>query len=144
MNALSTLSEMPLTKDECKTFANMAIEEILSGERNPLQIEIQLKALEETIKLIRDNEHVKKCLQTEAEKYTEKTFQFQNAEISKMSRSNYDLSTCNDSVYNKLKSELKEREAFLKALNSQVANPETGEIINPPVKTYTNYLQIKL
>jgi hypothetical protein len=144
MNALSTLSEMPLTKAECKTFANMAIEEILSGERNPIQIEIQLKALEETIKLIRENEQVKRCLQTEAEKYTEKTFQFQNAEISKMSRSNYDLSTCNDSIYNKLKSDIKEREAFLKALNSQVANPETGEIINPPVKTYTNYLQIKL
>jgi len=144
MNALSTLSEMPLTKTECKTFANMAIEEILSCERNPLQIEIQLKALEETIKLIRENEQVKKCLQTEAEKYTEKTFKFQNAEISKMSRSNYDLSTCNDSIYNKLKSDIKEREAFLKALNSQVANPETGEIINPPVKTYTNYLQIKL
>lgn len=52
----------------------------------------------------------------------------------------YDFSVCNDSVWNDLKIQintltegLKAREKFLKTLSKPMADPETGEVINPPI-----------
>ncbi len=64
----------------------------------------------------------------------------------------YDYSKCNDEVWDdldaqikKLTNEKKEREKFLKSIPDEgIANPETGEIINKPVRTATDNFKITL
>lgn len=148
---ISNLSIFPQTKAERKTFVEMAVNEILSGVKNPLEIELILKNLEETISEIRKNEEVKRIIYDEAAKYNQKSFDFMNAEITLTSRSTFNFKDCNDSVYNDLdntekmiKEQKKERESFLKALKCEVVNPETGEMIYPASKSTNDFLTIKI
>lgn len=53
----------------------------------------------------------------------------------------YDFSNCNDSEWDDLNAQIKaldaqkkEREKFLKTLTKPMADPATGEVINPPIK----------
>lgn len=53
----------------------------------------------------------------------------------------YDFTACNDEIWNDLTAQInilndatKEREKFLKALTKPVADTETGNIINPPIR----------
>ena len=51
---LSVLNQLPETKAQIESFASQTIAIIRSGCGKPLELSIQLKALEETIKKIRD------------------------------------------------------------------------------------------
>lgn len=151
--AISQFTYLPATKAERETFVQMCVDEITSGYRNPLELEIMLKNLEETVNAIRKHPEVKEAIQIEAEKYNEKTFKAFGCSITKTSRTTYDFTQCNDSVYNDLKEQetkakelLKEREILLKAIKpgTSFANPETGEEIYPPATSTTEFLTIKL
>lgn len=149
--AISQFSNLPQTKNERKNFVEMCVNEILSGSKNPLELELYLKNIEDTISEIRKNEEVKRLIYEEASKYNQKTFEFANAEITLTSRSTFNFKDCNDSIYNDLdnvlkttKEQIKEREAFLKSLKSEVVNPETGELIYPANKQTTEFLTIKI
>ncbi len=141
MNAIAELARLPKTIQERKSFVDACVNEILSGDRNPLEFEVMLKSLEDTIKEIRKNEAVKGYVLNEANKYPEKTFAFGNVDITKGSRATNDYS--NDGEWVALKAKLKEREEFLKGLKVQMVDPETGDIVNPPIKKHTEFLTIK-
>lgn len=151
--AISQFTYLPATKAERETFVQMCVDEITSGFRNPLELEIMLKNLEETVNAIRKHPDVKQAVQTEAEKYSEKTFKAFGCSITKTSRTTFDFTQCNDSTYNELKEQevkakemLKDRENLLKAIKpgTTLANPETGEEIFPPITSTTEFLTIKL
>lgn len=151
--AIAQFTYLPANKTERELFVLKAVDEIMSGVRNPLEVEVILKNVEETINAIRKHPEVKEAIQIEAEKYHEKTFKAYGCSITKTSRTTYDFSNCNDSVYNDLKEQetkakeaLKERETLLKAIKpgSSFANPETGEEIFPPATSTTEFLTIKL
>lgn len=151
--SIAQFTYLPGTKSERETFVQLCVEEILSGKRNPLELEIMLKNLEDTISCIRKHPSVKEYVQKEAEKYPEKTFSFKGVTITKTNRSSYDYSNCNDSILNTMVSEveglkikIKERETFLKALKPemQIADGETGEMLYPPAVSITESLTIKL
>lgn len=150
---LITLRNFPKTKKDREVFVAEAAELILSGEQNPLEYEIMLKNLEETIKDIRKNSDVKSAISNEAYKYHEKTFEFKGAKITKTQRTAYDFASCEDSTWEMLQSEkkridqeIKDREAFLKAIKygMEVADVNTGAIIKPANFTSTEFLTIKL
>lgn len=152
-NAIAQFTYLPATKAEREVFVQMCVDEIISGTRNPLELELMLKNLEETVSAIRKNPEVKGAIQAEAEKYTEKTFKVFGCSITKTSRTTYDFAQCNDSVYNDLKAQeaqvkeaLKDRENLLKAIKpgSSFANPDTGEEIFPAATSTTEFLTIKL
>jgi len=152
-SAISQFTYLPSSKEERATFVTMCVEEIESGTRNPLELELMLKNLEETISAIRKHDRVKALVLSEAQKYPERTISFHGAQITKTGRSAYDFSGCNDSAYSRmiaeqeeLKAKIKERETFLKTIKPgiEVADAETGEMLNPPTVTYTESLTIKL
>lgn len=142
--AISTLSLFPQTPKEKTYFVEKVIDEILSGERNPLEFELILKSIEETIGLIRKDERVKNCIFEEALKYSEKTFEFKGFEITKGCKSTYDYS--NDSIWVELREKIKSREKLLQAINpniEDIASGNSGEMLMPPLKKQSEYLTIK-
>lgn len=150
-NALSTITAMPATKEQIHTFVQKAKGEILSGTYDPLEIEIYLKAMEETIKAIRSDREVRDYVLSEAEKYG-KSFEYKGAKVNiREAGVRYDFSACGDPVHDKLTSEVKDlteqkkaREKLLKALTGEMADPESGAVINPPVKTSSTTIAITL
>ena len=136
MEALSELRRLPENKAQINTFVNVAIGEILSGEVSPLEVEIRLKVLEDTIKQIRKDVRVKRVVMDEAEQYDKQMFM--GAEINVGSRKTADYS--GDDIWNELKAKIKGRETYLKQMNG--VNPDTGEVV-VQYKT-TEFLTIKL
>jgi len=151
-NAISTINLMPSTQSEVDRMYLMIKNEILSGSENPLKLEVQLKAMEDLIKKLRSDEEIKDQMIIEGYKHPEKSFEMYGAKFTKTTVSvKYDFSDCNDQEYLNLKhitdsykKELKEREDFLKGLKKSMADPESGEIINPPVKIGKESISVKL
>jgi len=151
MNIISELKRLPETKAQVEAFAEGAIQEVISGERNPLEFETLLKAMETMVEIIRKDQRVKDAIEAEAMKYPEKTFEFGNATFTKSGRTTYEFEPCCDVEWEKADVEAKkwinirkEREAFLKALKQPVADVNTGEVINPPISKYNAFVSVKL
>lgn len=149
--AISQFSNLPQTKSERESFVQLVVNEILSGSRDPLEVEIYLKNIEETINEIRKNSEVKQLLLSEASKYSAKTFDFNGSKITISQRSSYDYSVCGNSEWESLDSEIKgltERkkliEKQLSLMDKSIVDAETGEVINPPLKSVSEFLTIKL
>ncbi|MFD2599872.1 hypothetical protein ACFSQ3_13020 [Sphingobacterium corticis] len=63
----------------------------------------------------------------------------------------YDFTNCDDSEWNEmnaemtiLKKRMSDREKFLKTLTKPMADPESGEIINPPIKSGKLGLNVRI
>lgn len=123
MKKISRLRSLPSSKADMEVFRNAAIGEILDGEVNPLEVEIKLKRLADTIAEIRKDVRVRNVVMEEAEKFNKQTYC--NADISVINRktANYSL----DAMHMRLKAELKGREALLKETGG--VDPDTGEIV---------------
>lgn len=152
-NAIAQFTYLPATKQERETFVQMCVEEIQQGTRDPLEFEIMLKNLEETISAIRKRPEVKDLCLEFADRFPEKTFAYKGVTITKSSKSTYDYSQCGHSRYNdlisqkaKVSEEIKEIETFLKAIKPGMTVPDqdTGEILTGPVSSTTSFLMIKL
>jgi hypothetical protein len=138
---IKLINSFPQSIAERKIFIQKVVDEILDGFLNPLDCELALKNLEDTISLIRKNEQVKEALMSEANKYGKK-FDFKNAEITISSKTTFDYS--GDSTWTMLKEQLKDREEKLKiARDHKIIDEETGEIIMPPSQKMTEFLIIK-
>lgn len=119
--AMNTLQKLPLKKADIEPFVNRAIEEIVSGNIDPLRAEIQLKILEESINKIRKDIRVKNFVRDEALKYDKQTFLGCKISISYRQTADYS----GDNEWLTLKGKLKAREALLKECGG--VDPETGE-----------------
>jgi hypothetical protein len=151
MEALSCLMALPTTKEQQSKFAELIIEQATNGYNSALKIDLQLKAIENTIELIRKDLRFKTETFSEADKFPEKAIEITGCTITKISKPVYNYSECNYSKYNhikaqieELKLELKPLETVLQNIKEPIADVETGEIINPATKTYTDYLTYKL
>lgn len=130
-----------ITKQGVKDYVNAIVESIKENGDNPLDIAIQLKAMEDAIKDLRTNPDIQDMQTAEAMKYG-KDFEYKGAKITvKETGVSYDYSVCDDSEYNDrlqelelIKEKIKSRELFLKALKEPMASTKTGEIINPPIR----------
>jgi hypothetical protein len=153
-NAISLINQFPSTKKEQKYFVDKAVGEVLSGDYNPLDVEIYLKAFENISSEIR--KQIKEATIKEAQKHGAKTFEYRDAEVTIGEYgTKYDYTQCCDSEYNQLAAEikcltekLKEREKFLKnipVLGLDFIDANSGEIkkIYPPLKTSTTSVAIK-
>lgn len=147
-----TLTLFQTTKAERHTFASELVEQVKDGHLNPLQVQLQLKSMEDLINAIKENTEFKALVLGEAEKHG-KRFEYMNSKIEiKEARPKYDYSVCFDSEYNQMEAELetlkikmKERAKFLQTIpHAGVANPETGEMIYPPIKTSTTTIAVTL
>lgn len=152
MNALAAIKLLPQTKAQITNFVRIAKEEILSGDYNPLEVDLRFKAIEEIIKTIRGDDEIKEMVILEAEKYPEKTVKVFGCEVQKRSSSTYNFKYCNDSKLEELQAiadqankNLKDRQDLLKVIKpNELANPETGEMIQPPLISTKVVLAVKI
>lgn len=117
-----------------------------SGIISPLEYMVRVKELSAYVEQLLDD-GIKQMAINEADQKSPspgKIFEAYGAKLQvKLSGVRYDYSACGDKVYNKLKSDLKEREDILKALPSNGADID-GAHIMPPVKTGTRSLTVSL
>lgn len=154
MNKLAIFRHLPKDKKEIAIAVSTLKEAIMSGENNPLEIDLALKKMEEVIKGVRDDKEVKAVVLDELQKYTEKTVDFAGCQISKVNRSTYDYDLCNDielqsleREYERVNNALKERQKFLQGLPKEmVVVTEDGEMatIYPAYKKQTETFSIKI
>jgi len=145
------LLKIPTNRRDVNRIAAQIVNSILDGDSNSLEVEIKLRYLEKLIENIRGNIQIKGEVMREAELYPDKTFQAYGAEVTKTSRGTYDYASTGDIIHDELIKEIaglngkrKEREDFLKSLKDEVADPETGNIIQPPAKKSTDSIRVKL
>lgn len=151
MNVLSTLTILPETKQQIQNYVEKAKSEILAGNESPLKVWKLLKSFSEVIKQIQQDEDIKKYILDEAEKEGKKQFELHGCKFTIQNRLSYDFSECNDSELDQLQKEaellslkIKARQAFLIGLEDSFNNPDTGEILLPPVKKTTTTVAVTL
>jgi len=146
MNALQVIGHLPTTKQEKESFIIEAIREIVSGEKNPLEIDLKLKFIADTFDEIRKNIHVKNAVERETDKYSEKKFTYGQFEITKVSTRKNDFVGV-DEVLDGLYSQMETLKGVIKAREATVLtgiNPDTGEAFKPVRFTETNSLRVSL
>ena len=126
--------------------------ELMSGDYNPLDVELKLKAIEEITKQLRADEDIRAFVMKEAEKYG-KSFEWRGAKMSiREVGVKYDYASTGDSEWALLDAQIKElsekkkaREKFLQAIPvTGTVSPETGEMIYPPAKSSTTSIAVTL
>ncbi len=142
--ALSYLTVLPSTADEVKRFSTQIINQVKSGEENPLKLLVLLRALESTAETIRKG--IETNIMSEVDKYSEKSFEAYGARIERAEvGTSYDYEICQDKDWEQFSvtektaaANRKDRETFLRSLREpmDVLDRETGELvtIHPPFK----------
>lgn len=157
LTTTSILSLFETSKEQRQSFALSIVGALESGEVDPLKIHLQVKCMEDIIKLLNSNTIYKKSILEAAEKYGQKSFDFMNSKVEiKEVGVKYDYSKCGDSVYEMLEQkatsigdDLKKREIFLKTVPPKgipIVDELTGEMITiyPPAKSSTTSVAITL
>ena len=143
---LAIFKQIPATETQIAVVVKDAKIKILSGDYNPLDLEVQLKAMEEVIKRLRSDKDVKEYVIEEAEKYPEKSFKHGSVTITKANRKTYDFTQ--DEEWRRLKTieidKADDRKLREKKLKGSFVDSETGEIVEAiEVASSTTYLTIK-
>lgn len=151
---IGTLRLFASTQTQIDVFSDSIIQSVKEGEVNPLEVLIQIRALQKVsdrvLKEINDN------LLKESDKYSETSFDFMGAKIEKAELgTKHDYAACGDTEYemmdaqmNSLKQRIKEREEFLKSIKQDITLVDqfTGEIVtvHPPTKKSTSGLKVTI
>lgn len=140
MSNIELIKILPSTVKQQTELTRRFIDLATSGEVNPIEVELYLKALEAVVDNVRKDIDYRFAVNSEADKYNEKKFSVGSATVEKSQKTTYDYS--NDPIWAGLKSKLSEREKMLKALPGEMADPETGEIAVPPSKKVSEFLKV--
>ena len=152
METIAIINELPVDYVGIGNLVYEAKKMILSGDHNPLDIEIRLKAMEELVKQLRGDAEIKAAVIAEAEKYG-KSFEYGGCKINiREGGVKYDYAATGDSEWAILEAQAKEigekkkmREKFLQSIPpSGTVSPETGEHIYPPAKTSQTTVAVTL
>ncbi len=145
MNELKLFIDKPLDKATIRQVSKSAIESFLSGNQNPLELELRLRDLEEIIKTIRSNPDVKDYVMDEALKFG-KSFELSGRKITITGRTTKDYSTCGDSVWLDLNKQIETLKLNLKAREKIIdsgVDISTGETFDPPMEKRTEFLKVE-
>lgn len=149
--AISTLKNLPETKQQIDVFASQLENALNNGQIVPTDLLRFQKAMEKVFEKIKPT--LTECAISEVEHY-EKNAIIKGSEFSIVEAgTKYDFSGCNDLEYKSLeftlekaKEALKQREMFLKAIKEplQVIDESSGEVftIYPPKKTSTTTVKV--
>lgn len=152
--AMGVLELFSTSQTGIDLFTDQIIESVKRGETNPLKVRIWVKTMEticSRLKSETENEQL-----SEADKYSEKSFEYAGAIITKSEQgTKYDFSKCGDPIWQQrdqillsAKNQLKEREDFLKSLKEPLNtfDEETGEtfVIKPPTKKSKSGLNVSI
>ena len=149
MEAISTITLLPYTSEERALYVRMIKESVLNGDIDALKFRVHLKQLEAILNELLYDRDITDLTMTEAQKYGSKSFDAQGAKFTITERKDYDFTedpTYNEltSKINALKAKLKERESILKIISEPLADPETGEMINPATYTTKQVISVSI
>lgn len=154
--ALSVINSLPSTYDQIAVFVRKVKDEALSGEYNPLEVLVQLRAVQKALEILNQDDELDQAAQREFDKFGQKTVDFNGVKITSQETGvKYDFKQCNDVVWNDYKVneesysiQRKARETFLKSLTAPttIVDEETGDTmkVNPPSKTSKTKLAVTL
>lgn len=140
--AINYFTVLPATKNEIIDFVAQIKSSVLdSGNVDVLQFAVQLKAIEETIKLLRTDKDISDCIISEAEKYPElrkNGVEYSGAKLNiRMTGVSYEFDDDKLFVWEKelkaIKDKIKKRQDFLKKITEPIADVDTGEILKVPI-----------
>ena len=155
MGANSILALFDTNAGQRESFAHAIVRGVADGNVNPLDVHLQIRAMEDIIERITSSKEYKSALLDEAQRYG-KSFEYKNAELSiRETGVRYDFSKCNSSDYKSFsekfeeaKGWMKEHEAFLETLPVEGVEvvSEDGEVhrVFPPAKSSTTSVTVKL
>jgi len=129
---------MPDTKEGIQLFVDQVLAQV--EVRQSLPLLIKLTAMAEIVDKIKDG--IKDQMLQEADLTGEKVFYIDGVKLEKKSRTNYYFNHC--PRHEALKAELKALEDLMKSLTTEMADTETGEIIKPANKSYTDFIAVTL
>ncbi len=139
------LNELPANKVGIQLFAEAVVENVMSGDTDPLDVRLRLDAVERIIKAIKDNGDFKTAVLDQADMWPEKSFEKDGVAFTKAELARYDYSE--DQEWNDLKKNegecvrlRKEREKVLFALSGPTEI--NGVTCNPPFKKSSTYVKI--
>jgi hypothetical protein len=157
LTTTSILSLFETNKEQRQDFALRVVDALDSGQAEPLKVHLQVKCMEDIIKLLNSNTIYKQLVLDAANAHGQKSFEYQNSKVEvKEVGVKYDFSKCDDPVllgmYEKqaeLDKAVKERETMLKTISPKgmtITDEETGETftIYPPAKSSTTSVAITL
>lgn len=148
-----TKFDLPQNKGGIKIYARGIRDVILNGENDPLIVAKQLKALEELVKILRKDEDIRNVIIDEYNLYGGKELRLHDCKYNvKDTGVSFDYSSCCCDEYNNiikdieaLKTDKKRLEAMLKVIPIDgLANPDTGEIMYPPIRTASTGIVVEL
>jgi len=148
--ATSTLSILPNNKEQIQLFASKLIDELESGQVNPLDLVKMQKCFEKTFDIIKPK--LSELSRSEAEKYG-KSFEYKGIKIELAEvGTKYDFSKCGHTDYDLLCAEiaeLSEKKKTMEAMLKSFKEPQNlidsnGEAITvyPPSKTSTSSIKV--
>lgn len=155
LTTTSILSLFDTTKEQRHDFTLRVIDAMEAATVDPLRVHLQVKCMEDIIKLLNSNTIYKKSVLEAAELCSNKNFPNAKIEI-KEAGTKYDFSQSNDSVRDMLEQQLlsatnalKERENFLKTVPAKgliITDEQTGETftVYPPSKSSTTTVFVTL
>jgi len=142
MEALQIINQLPATKAEMETFVKSAVNDLLDGTRDILEVNIKLKVMEDIIKAIRDNSDVRFAIMDEASKY-EKSFEYLGAKITQTRRTTFSFDY--DPVWKQIQEDIEKGKKMQKMREESLkvgVDPSTGEVLQKPTSKTTEYLTI--
>lgn len=157
LTTTSILSLFETNKEQRQDFAIRVVEALDNGSVDPLKVHLQVKCMEDIIKLLNANTRYKGHVLDAASTYGQKSFEYQNSKLEiKEVGVKYDFSKCEDptliSLYSKqseIDAAIKARETMLKTIPSKgmiITDDETGETFTayPPAKSSSTSVAITL
>lgn len=157
LTTTSILALFETSKDQRQDFALRVVDSLQQGQVDPLKVHLQVKCMEDVIKLLNTNTIYKSSVLEAAQAYGEKSFSFNNAKIEiKETGVKYDFSKCEDPILTDLLAkqealdkEVKARQDMLKTVSEKgltITDTESGETftVYPPAKSSTTNVAVTL
>jgi hypothetical protein len=131
------LSIFDTTKQQRESFVEGLLQPLRDGFKDPLEVHIQIKCLEDILTRLKDNKEYQELVQEAAAKYGKGKHDVHNATFEvKATAGKYDYS--HDAQWSRIKEDLKTREAFLKSLKEPLTTVDPyGEVVEVQPAKYT-------
>jgi len=139
-NSMQLIQQFGVSKTTINEVANTIAELVKSGNEEPLLLLANMKSMENLIKAIKSK--IEPEVSDAMHAYPEKSFTKHGVTFTKTIRKTYDYS--DNDEWLELNTKRKELEVQLKAMSKPMADPDSGEMIYPPVFKQSEGVTIKL
>ena len=136
--AISYITVFPDSQSGIKLFVDQVLEQIEA--RQSLELLAKLTAMEKIIEGIKDG--IKDQILNEADLCGEKVFEISGTRYEKRTRTTHHYHNC--AMHEELKARIKKLEDVMKAIQAPIADVDTGEIIEPSLKSFSDYIAVTL